>query len=344
MVKFYAYYSFGGYREFYLGNSQDNYTYSWYFSMLPIWEARLREAENEKLKAQVEEAHKLPKMEDVGKGGANAIPAGASALVSHGGYDVIYRAANNFQVLAVKDIDSKDDTGRPAPFMMLFAAQDAEGIALLDKLAEYLLTNLMAFKEKLAGLFVYDLEKNGLRFDIGQMRTILAEVNASLPAPRVAWHEYYPVHTIITAQKLEITLQNQSISHQDVFYAVDLNGKILEDKQQPPADNLNGQKVEQKKEDPVKEIGADKGSQAKGEVSIVGPVGNSKEQTFCDKATKCAKKVKTGWNGLSSTAKGCIVVAAAILLIALVTPRSCKKGPDKKPNQTSQVIYHEKAL
>ena len=147
MVNYYAYYSFGGYKEFYLGNTKDSFSHSWYFSMLPIWETRYSASGDEALKTKIEDAKSLPQIEDVGKGGDKAIPQEATTLITHGGYDVIYKTAGEYQVVAVKGIVSQDDTGRPAPFMMLFVARDEEGFALLDKLAEHLLVDLKAFKE-----------------------------------------------------------------------------------------------------------------------------------------------------------------------------------------------------
>ena len=345
MVKFYAYYSFGGYREFYLGNSQDTFTHSWYFSMLPIWEARLRESEDEALRARIEEARNLPQIEDVGKGGENAIPKEASSLVSHGGYDVIYKTAGEHQVLAVKDIDSRDDSGRPAPFMMLFEANNGEGIALLDKLAEYLLTELKTFKGKLSELFVYDLDKNGLRFDVQLMNAILAEVNGLATSPQVAWHKHYPVHIIITAQKLDITLQNQNLSRADVFFASDLNGNVLLEREQDVNDGAKrvdnpGTPPEEKEPEQKSEIHP----QPPLDSREVVPVNVTKDQSFCEKASRCARSAKKRWNGLPNTVRYCIIAAAAILLLVAITPRSCKKGNDKKSNQTSQVLRYEKAL
>lgn len=341
MVKFYAYYSFGGYRELYLGNSQDTFTHSWYFSMLPIWEARLRQAEDEGLRARIEEARNLPQIEDVGKGGDNAIPTEAATLVSHGGYDVIYKTAGEHQVLAVKDIDSRDDSGRPAPFMMLFEAHDGEGIALLDKLAEYLLTELKAFKEKLSELFVYDLNKNGLRFDVQLMNTILAKVNDLTPSPQVAWHKHFRVHAIITAQRLDITLQNQNISRADVFFASDLNGNILLERKLEVKDDVKQEIIPEKKEPEQKpEVHPDPPIDTREVI----PVDEPEEQSFCVKASNCARSAKKRWYGLPNTVRYCIVAAAAVLLLVAITPRSCKKSNDNKSKQTSQVLRYEKTL
>ena len=72
MVNYYAYYSFGGYKEFYLGNTKDSFSHSWYFSMLPIWETRYSASGDEALKTKIEDAKSLPQIEDVGKGGDNS--------------------------------------------------------------------------------------------------------------------------------------------------------------------------------------------------------------------------------------------------------------------------------
>jgi len=343
MVKFYAYYSFGGYKEFYLGNSEDEDTYSWYFPMLPIWEARLKDKEDAVLSAKVEEARNLPKILDVGRGGENAIPPEASTLVSYGGYDVLYRAAGRDQVVAVKDIDSKDDTGRPAPFMMLFVSRDPDGCGVLDKLAGYLLTDLKPFKENLSELFVYDLEKNGLRFGVRRMNEILEEIAAMAVKPQVEWHAYMPVHLLISAQKLEVTLQNQKINERDILYATDLFGRVLIDrtaeiKKDDPS-NDGGVKDEGKKGPDVSVVDTGHGNQTGGgPVSLVPGTG---DDSFCGRASVCAKRAKEQWGRLPrdirKVIRYCVIGIVAIMVISALTPRSCKSDANKS-HQTSQVL------
>lgn len=342
MVKFYAYYSFGGYKELYLGNSQDNYIHSWFFSMLPIWEARLKEKEDDVLRAKVEEARNLPHIMDVGRGGDNAIPQEASTLVSYGGYDVMYRTAGMSQVVAVKDIDSKDDTGRPAPFMMLFVALDPKGYDVLDKLAEYLLTDLKPFKEKLSELFVYDLEKNGLRFGVQRMNEILDEIVSLAVKPQVEWHAHMPVHLLISAQNMQVTLQNQKIREQDILFASDLFGHILIDRTSEikKVDSSNPDVQDDgTKASVVNGCNTGQGHTTEGGLSQVVPV--TSDDSFCEKASKCARKAKEHWRKLPDDVrkviKYCAIGLAAIMLIAALTPRSCKSEV-KQSHKTSQVV------
>lgn len=332
MVNYYAYYSFGGYKEFYLGNTKDSFSHSWYFSMLPIWETRYSASGDEALKTKIEDAKSLPQIEDVGKGGDKAIPQEATTLITHGGYDVIYKTAGEYQVVAVKDIVSQDDTGRPAPFMMLFVARDEEGFALLDKLAEHLLVDLKAFKEKLSTLFVYDLDKNGLRFNVLQMNAILSEVNTLVPSPQTAWHKYYPVHLVITSQKLEIALQNQKVSRDDVFYARGFQGNVLWERNRVVVDKEeHGTTLEAHSEEKQ-----DEGHSEKSEDESDCPV--------CIKPDTFSAKVKHFWNGLPNAVRYCIVAAVTALFILAICPRSCKKGDSTKSERISQVLTYEKTL
>lgn len=349
MVKYYAYYSFGGYRELYLGNSNDSFEHSWFFSMLPIWEERLKESDDNALRAKIEEARNLPHIEDVGKGGENAIPAEASALVSHGGYDVIYKSAGAHQVLAIKDIDSRDDSGRPAPFMILFVAVDIDGAAVLDKLAEYLLANLSDFKNKATDLFTYDINKNGLRFNITLMNKILEEVIEQTPSLKIPWHEQYPVHTMITAQSLDVALQNQSLSKDDVYYAVNLNGKVLckkrrqiketqkeEEQQEKPKEEPQG---EPDSLDQAPETNSEQSTDSKELITIK----HNTEESFFDYVSDLVRKFRMKWNNLPRNKRYCILTVAVVLLLIAIAPRSCSKS-NNRTAYISKTLYHEKAL
>lgn len=38
MLRYYSYYSVGGYKDFYLGSNADQFEASYYLSLLPVWE------------------------------------------------------------------------------------------------------------------------------------------------------------------------------------------------------------------------------------------------------------------------------------------------------------------
>ena len=334
MIKFYAYYSFGGYRELYLGNTDSEARFSWYFPMIPVWEARLKDKENEKDRSMLEAALALtPHIEDVGRGGENAIPREAYNMVSYGGFDMMYRKAGLGQVLAVKDIASMDDTGRPAPFMLLFVSTDEDGAVLLDKLSESLLSNMRSFKEKMSGLFVYDLQKNGLRFDLETMNRLLNEVNNAQTALRLQWHMHFPIHILVTSQELNVALQNQKIKAEEVQYAVNLKGKVLIDKTTGTQGGEDGPKSDGDKD----EAGDGSNGQADsgdGEHRSVVRVDDKKK--FC----VFWAKVKSFWKGLPKRAKYCAYALVAVLLILILACRSCNKTHSK----TSQLALYEKTI
>lgn len=37
MLRYYSYYSVGGYKDFYLGSNADQFEASYYLSLLPVW-------------------------------------------------------------------------------------------------------------------------------------------------------------------------------------------------------------------------------------------------------------------------------------------------------------------
>ena len=53
MLRYYSYYSVGGYKDFYLGSNADQFDASYYLSLLPVWEKRAQEKEDAELQKEV---------------------------------------------------------------------------------------------------------------------------------------------------------------------------------------------------------------------------------------------------------------------------------------------------
>ena len=60
MLRYYSYYSVGGYKDFYLGSNTDQFEASYYLSLLPVWEKRAQEKDDSELQKKVDELKKLP--------------------------------------------------------------------------------------------------------------------------------------------------------------------------------------------------------------------------------------------------------------------------------------------
>ena len=64
MLRYYSYYSVGGYKDFYLGSNADQFDASYYLSLLPVWEKRAQEKEDAELQKKVDELKKLPSIKE----------------------------------------------------------------------------------------------------------------------------------------------------------------------------------------------------------------------------------------------------------------------------------------
>lgn len=171
MLRYYAYYSVGGYKDFYLGSNEDKYESTYYLSLLPIWEERAKKNNDTDLMQKVECLRELPQIEYLDEHNTYGLPNEGSVLFSHGSYKLIYRhLQGDTYALAVRDIqcNQKDEAGRSIPFLFVILADKTEDVKLLNKLAAYATEHISAFCEVVSSCFVYDVEKNGLRFELGK--------------------------------------------------------------------------------------------------------------------------------------------------------------------------------
>lgn len=183
MLKYYSYYSVGGYKDFILGDSESKDESTYYFSLLPILEER---AKNDREAAkQVEELKALPEIKQLSADNAYGLPASAKILFSHAGYKLIYKhlEADKY-ALAIRDISpkTKDETGRCIPFLFVIIGDSNTDIHILDILATYMACNLMQVENFLSQILYMDMKKNGLRFDLAKLNKWIKDVINTCPS------------------------------------------------------------------------------------------------------------------------------------------------------------------
>ncbi len=179
MLRYYSYYSVGGYKDFLLGSKDDREEATYYLPLLPVLEER---AENDAEAAkQVECLRKLPAIKQLSSNSTYGLPSPARTLFSHGGYKFIYKhLEDGCHAMALRNIadNGKDEHGRSVPFMFVIMGDSAEDIKALDVIATYIAANISTVEEMLPQFLYMDVEKNGLKFELAKFNSWLDDVLA----------------------------------------------------------------------------------------------------------------------------------------------------------------------
>ena len=232
MIRYYAYYNHGGYKDFYVGNTKEIVTSKYFLPLLAVHEQSLEENPNdEALKEQIEHQRQLPKLVALSDATPDYnYPKEARVLMSHGGYKILYKRLDykNY-ALAIRDIPGpKDVYGRQSPFNMMFIG-DEDDLVGLDKLAEHIRNNYCQFLEFLGTLFVNDLNENGLRCDNDRLTSLLhsiIECNEAV-SPCVSYPLHVRMLVVGSPCDLKTTFKEQNISKREVNVCFDETGNLL---------------------------------------------------------------------------------------------------------------------
>ncbi len=175
MIRYYAYYNHGGYKDLYLGNSEDSEPSRYYLPLLPVYE------EDESMADKVAEWKKLPSIINLSTETCEYnYPTQARVMISHAGYKLQYRLMEGKGVFALRDIGGKKDLyGRNCPFVLMMVADTDEDKKRLEKVCFYVWKNIGKSESLFSSLFVNDFEMNGLRFDIEKLNEQITDIVAS---------------------------------------------------------------------------------------------------------------------------------------------------------------------
>lgn len=240
MIRYYAYYNHGGYKDFYLGNQEENVKSKFFLPLLAVHEQSLEEnSDNDELRKQVEHQMQLPKLVVLSDTTSEYnYPREARVLMSHGGYKMLYKRLNHrYYALAIRDIAGpKDVYGRQSPFNIMFVGEQGD-LMNLDKFAEYICNNYISFWEFISTLFVNDLNENGLRCDIERLTSYLHSIIEKEENSSFLGSSNLPVRLLVVPSlyNLNTALKEQNLNRRDIYICLDENGNRLfeKDEEQP---------------------------------------------------------------------------------------------------------------
>ena len=225
MISVYAYYSCGGYKDMYLGNSKSYAMPTYYLPLLGVMKAKNKPAEADIIK----ELEALPQIAIMRNDNSCGFPEECSILFSHGAYLVIYKTLQDGRVcLSVKDVPGKekDELERDIPFNLLFIAEGEECIRKIDNLALSLKDDYVKWINYFSGSFSYDYKVNGIKFDLpGVINKINTISDYDLELSHNCGRLTYLMVSSIKA--IDIAFKEQKLNALDVACVLDFNGDII---------------------------------------------------------------------------------------------------------------------
>ncbi len=225
MINVYGFYSCGGYKDMYLGNSEEADNPKYYLPLLPIMKNRNNPEEKEK----IEKLERLPMIQIITRENRYGFSKECDILFSHGAYSVIYRTLlNGDTCLALKDVPGidKDEMGREIPFNLMFIATDYDSRKLLDKFAIYVKDNYTECINFCNVLFKYDYLSNGIKFDLP---AVIAKIKEAPDNDIKLIHKNNQlVYLMISSDKnIEIAFREQQLSLSNTPCIVNTKGEII---------------------------------------------------------------------------------------------------------------------
>lgn len=172
MIRYYTYYSCGGYKDIYIGSNQDSSEASYFIPLLNVWKKSNKPENADK----IARAESVQHVELISKSNSAGFPSECNLMFSHGGYKAILRTLRDGrQCLSIRDIanGAKDEEGRDIPFNFLFLADGLDSIDQLDALAISYLTKSNEIDELISSAISYDPVINGVRFDLEKLNQLL---------------------------------------------------------------------------------------------------------------------------------------------------------------------------
>lgn len=180
MLRYYSYYSVGGYKDFILGTSEDKQEATYYLPLLPVLEERAKTDEDAaKLFDQQKD---LPKIQQLSAEQPFNLPTSARVLFSHAGYKLLYKhLEGDYYALALRNIsaNTKDEHGRSVPFMFVITGDTKHDVDVLNILATYFACNIKGVEAILSKYLFMDIDANGLKFELAKFNSWLKAVVAN---------------------------------------------------------------------------------------------------------------------------------------------------------------------
>lgn len=243
MIKFYAYYNHGGYKDFYLGSQTENVDFKYFLPLLNVHEHALKDNYDGELHKNVERQKSLPKLVALSDQTISYnYPSGARVMMSHSGYKLLYRQIKQQCILAIRDISGKTDSyGRQSPFNVMIIGDSEEDIKHLDSIAEYIRSNIFTFEEQVSSFFENDFVENGLKFNFKAFNTLLYDIVSKNLSLSIDNKLNLPIRLLIipSSTKIDKALSEQCIMLNDILLCYNVEGVLLHQAQMHHSENLD---------------------------------------------------------------------------------------------------------
>lgn len=180
MLRYYSYYNVGGYKDMFLGDSTMSSKSTFFLPLLPVWKKKA-EAGDVSLAEKMESLEKLSKIKILTVDSNYGLPNSALTLISHAGYKVYLSLLSTGEsIFAIRDINSnsKDESGRSIPFLLLVVGTTDADRIVLEKLAAYSVSHIDEVSEKIANLFSYNATVNGIEFSLHTLNELIKDISA----------------------------------------------------------------------------------------------------------------------------------------------------------------------
>lgn len=173
MIHYYTYYSIGGYKDMYLGNSGQHNGKRYFLPLLAHDKEQADETGDKALLNKVERQSALPRIELLTNVQRFELPIiVTNKITTQGGYNLIYtHIEGDKYVIVFRGITGKDkdESGRPTPFLMVFMSDAPSDLAVMNCMACWIAQNESTAKQEIASFLFFDPYENGLCFEEDEM-------------------------------------------------------------------------------------------------------------------------------------------------------------------------------
>ena len=237
MIRYLAYYSFGGYKDMMLGlfdndasgSSKDNLS-NYYSPFLKPWlEGTLTDIDQRTIE-QLNSIKEEGRIEIIGRDSSYSMPNTARKIATHGGYRLLCCSLEDGTYsVALRDItnDVRDEFGRPVPFMMQFVVSD---VKQADSIADYFRDNIIDVRIRLGKLFSFNPQLNCLQFSVSEANRLVTEALTSTNSERDPSNcRKIRLATIPQGMNISFTVKELGLTLSDIIDAFYDNGEKIHD-------------------------------------------------------------------------------------------------------------------
>ncbi len=213
MIRYYAYYNCGGYKDMYIGTDSMNVDATYFVPLLPVWRNRNKPEDSEK----IAKAEAVTHVELITNTKPCDFPNECNVLFSHAGYKAIYMTLQDGTAcFCIRDIDehNRDEENRRIPFNFLFIAEGDYSIKKLDSLALSYLSDSDGVEDIIRKSISFAPIINGIKFSLYNLERLFSgseNLGIRHVAGRVAYLKTYNIQLALS----ELGINANNI---DVFY------------------------------------------------------------------------------------------------------------------------------